>query len=1348
MKKALSLNYNLLNGHPFGQLSSPLLKENDSLIREFDDWLADFDRLQSVKGFETNNEDLIKSLNNLKQSKDNADKNEKAENKTKALDTDRFVLAIDIKPEFNKNTITVMTIPVKIRNVSGQLNRFIFFPDHQSIPTINPDLLEVDGKIPVRCIGSAEQIDRFDFSTFRTDSDDLQAWYKTADDLLKRVSSLTIDNIETHKGLQLENPDVVITLRRIQSNDAANRNIINLYDEILTSSDDVLQQTSLAHADVAYVENELPGGIKWLSDDYLLTITEQRQKPFLAHMDECKGEDTQDYTHRELFALDNTQRGVASVAAYMRTGDVLAVNGPPGSGKTAMLKAVISHQYVEAALAQASCPIVVGVGGTNQSVTNIVNAFPGVLYKGNGKPLYHMRRWISGPDNYGTYFPSLAAKESMPDGAVLGEIDKNNKGGVVRWSDALSKLNDPTQLDSLIKEYLTHAQVHFGESFTTVDDVVSKLHSTLTELATTVESLYRSLIRAFDENFAIPPQEHADFAQYFDNNTFNPQGAKLIEMLYELAQGGLERKHEIYSDVCREYIRDNQLEDDPQALARNDIQLTNIAKIIIADRAVDLLVRSELFHFAARYWEGRYLASCDSQLLIYASPSNLELGLRRMCMLTPILVSTVQSAPKLFAYAKPPGLSGTPYLLGKADLLIIDEAGQADIRTTLPLLGLSRKTIAVGDIAQIPPVITDASPIIEQGLYHTLGMGANKAHTHKCFVHAFKNKLLPSLSGSILHVLREISFYNHQEKGMSLRGHYRCQETLSQFCNELVYDNKIFIIPPLFKEKGPYPPLSWVSSAHKTQKVGTSHKNKREALDIVNWIIEQWPQIYDHYNTTPNEPAKNINDLIGIISPYKAQSLEFIGRTENDLNGMGTKRGLLHTKLIDAFAGTRYAISKNDIDKMKVGTVNALQGAEKPIILFSGTKSVQHGGDIHYRSDTYILNVAVSRAKECFIAFLCEKTFGIPTNREAIAPPRDPNSDSVGYLGYYIGKRGQRLYPRSVVIIESDNKIEALQRHLGNRYVVVSTKGKLFNLGMNDEHAVSIKDGLFPQYQFLIRKSGKRHTSDNGKIARQAVDDILNACSGADIDEIILATDDDFVGEHIAWHLRAIFNHHQPQNLSKLHRVRLRGLTKQSITRAFGLDNSPYDNKKNVNLNVASAEMVREILDLLLARKLTSLAQKMKAEKASDDETLALDKHLIADCQQDSVHGMGRVKAAILSLVYDHLRAQLQSISHPTGAPVNVKIGNKTIKGRLIQQKNVKNINTLSKTLKAVMENGQAMMTPGAIWKVTKAIFDERSVAAPDASTLKVMRENALKADIPPTDTYRALTSLYEGKNL
>ncbi len=75
------------------------------------------------------------------------------------------------------------------------------------------------------------------------------------------------------------------------------------------------------------------------------------------------------------FPLADHQREVLAHLAVARDGDILAVNGPPGTGKTTMLLSAIAGEWVRAALEQDNPPLIVAASTNNQAVTNIIDAF-------------------------------------------------------------------------------------------------------------------------------------------------------------------------------------------------------------------------------------------------------------------------------------------------------------------------------------------------------------------------------------------------------------------------------------------------------------------------------------------------------------------------------------------------------------------------------------------------------------------------------------------------------------------------------------------------------------------------------------------------------------------------------------------------------------------------------------------------------------------------------------------------------------------------------------------------------------------------------------------------------------
>lgn len=106
------------------------------------------------------------------------------------------------------------------------------------------------------------------------------------------------------------------------------------------------------------------------------------------------------------FSLAPSQRESMRYFTRLGEGDVLAVSGPPGTGKTTMLQSVVANLLVDHALQGAEPPIVVGVSTNNQAVTNIIDSFGTTGIQENP----WMQRWLPKYDdaNASTRFPSFA----------------------------------------------------------------------------------------------------------------------------------------------------------------------------------------------------------------------------------------------------------------------------------------------------------------------------------------------------------------------------------------------------------------------------------------------------------------------------------------------------------------------------------------------------------------------------------------------------------------------------------------------------------------------------------------------------------------------------------------------------------------------------------------------------------------------------------------------------------------------------------------------------------------------------------------------------------------------------
>lgn len=177
-----------------------------------------------------------------------------------------------------------------------------------------------------------------------------------------------------------------------------------------------------------------------------------------------------------------------------------------------------------------------------------------------------------------------------------------------------------------------------------------------------------------------------------------------------------------------------------------------------------------------------------------------------------------------------------------------------------------------------------------------------------------------------------------QEPGLHLLEHRRCQPEIIKYCKELIYPKLEVLtdtsIPEPFKlaEKG-IPKFGYLHIPGTCERRGGSRCNPTEAKTIAVWIAYHRADLEKIYS------GKSIENIIGIVTPFAAQAS---------------------------------AIQKSlgpALRDITVGTVHRLQGAERPIILFSLVYDGSEGGTGFIDAKVNLLNVAVSRAKHSFLLF-------------------------------------------------------------------------------------------------------------------------------------------------------------------------------------------------------------------------------------------------------------------------------------------------------------------------------------------------------------------------------------------
>lgn len=698
------------------------------------------------------------------------------------------------------------------------------------------------------------------------------------------------------------------------------------------------------------------------------------------------------------FPLAVAQRDALSHYLTQQPGDILAVNGPPGTGKTTLVLSIIATEWARAALNKTEPPVVVATSTNNQAVTNIIEAFGKDFSIGTG-PM--AGRWLPDVKSFGAYFPSSGRRAEA--------VKKYQTEAFFNGVESLEYVEDARCF------FLEKARAAFpNEECHSPEQVVDLLHQRLVELSAELEQIEP----AWDDLNAIRQERHAvsdDLEQYIQDkrtlllNSTNEislltQGKKqweqyragesimftlfswlpavrtkrhyqmklfldatfgermtafqgsqpdgidaFIDGLIEQAhkeQAGYQQQIDHAEDISRReseaVIRWCEITHSLGYAGERELNLSE------ADELADTQLRFPAFLLATHYWEGRWLMDM-------ANIDNLqeEKGrkgaktikarwLRRM-KLTPCVVMTSFMLPHHMLIRE--HVSGKKYdngyLYNFADLLIVDEAGQVLPEVAAASFALAKKALVIGDIEQIAP-IWNSLPCIDIGNMveeHILPEGSQEELTEAYALVCESGK--SAASGSVMKVAQFNSRYQYDPdlaRGMYLYEHRRCFDNIIGYCNTLSYHGKLQ--PKRGEEKGTiFPAMGYLHIDGKgMQANGGSRYNDFEAKTIAAWLAAHKEEIEHHYN-------KPLHELVGIVTPFSAQVSAIKSSLRKlDINCSG------------------------DENSLTVGTVHSLQGAERAIVLFSPVYSKHEDGGFIDR-DSSMLNVAVSRAKDSFLVF-------------------------------------------------------------------------------------------------------------------------------------------------------------------------------------------------------------------------------------------------------------------------------------------------------------------------------------------------------------------------------------------
>lgn len=701
------------------------------------------------------------------------------------------------------------------------------------------------------------------------------------------------------------------------------------------------------------------------------------------------------------FPLAEAQRDALAHLMVAEEGEILAVNGPPGTGKTTLLLSVVASLWARAALEGGEPPVIVAASTNNQAVTNVIDAFGRDFSAGTGP---FAGRWLPEISSFGAYYPSVARERELRGkyqtrafferveseeyvaeaeraylkaaAAAFPAMERPTVGSVVAALREAIRAEEGKLLAierAWQRLEVARAAIH-GELGEDPAGVVAERKSRLEEVKTERAAL-RTAADGWERYLAeepvlywlfswLPPvaDKRLRRARLFLKQVWPAHWSALewrrvaqVEPLLEQRLAESARELGVRVRLLRR--GEELLAMEQAALAEWRVALEPLGvsgeaeslSLAECDGIADTRIRFPAFLLTTHYWEGRWLLEMREILPDLEKERRrtgrraVEPRWRRRMKLTPCVVSTLFMLPKeMKVRRREDGGFIDDYLYDFADLLIVDEAGQVLPQVAGASFSLCRKALVIGDTEQIEPIWSTPVPV---DIGNLLQAGLLPSRDREQAYERLTESGRSVASGSVMRIAQEASRYHYDPelaRGMFLYEHRRCFDPIIDYCNVLCYRRKL--IPkrgakPLPDQGGdPLPALGYLHIEGQCRRSGGSRRNLLEAETVAAWIAARGSELESRY-------GKRLHEIVGVVTPFGGQV----------------------AAIRQACAERGIAVGGGE-GEMTVGTVHSLQGAERPVVIFSPVYSKhEDGGFIDRRRS--MLNVAVSRAKDSFLVF-------------------------------------------------------------------------------------------------------------------------------------------------------------------------------------------------------------------------------------------------------------------------------------------------------------------------------------------------------------------------------------------
>ena len=261
-----------------------------------------------------------------------------------------------------------------------------------------------------------------------------------------------------------------------------------------------------------------------------------------------------------------------------------------------------------------------------------------------------------------------------------------------------------------------------------------------------------------------------------------------------------------------------------------------------------------------------------------------------------------------------------PLAAGIFDLLLVDEASQCDIPSVIPLLYRAKRATFVGDPMQLRHV-TNLSRSREESLLKRYGLTALDVQRFTYRENSVFNLVSSAPAIDTVHFLAH---------------HYRCHPGIAEFVNRSFYSGRLRVATegrrwnrPTTREAG----VHWTDVRGEIVSPGRGAHCPDEVAAVVAEVVRL--------------KAEGFKGSIGVVTPFRLQADRI--------------RDRLHSSLDDDFIAS---------SELEVGTAHAFQGGERDLVVFSLCSGPEMGtGKVRFVTDRNLFNVAVSRAQAVLHVF-------------------------------------------------------------------------------------------------------------------------------------------------------------------------------------------------------------------------------------------------------------------------------------------------------------------------------------------------------------------------------------------